>query len=70
MDEADYVVMIGAIGDLQLIRPSDAENFGIGITIISPPEHNATLACAMRFLANVDGVVEMALYVRPFESDE
>lgn len=64
MDE-NYVVMIGAIGDLQLVRPGDMENFLLSFSVVSPPEHNETLTDALEFLAKQDGVVEMALYIRP-----
>lgn len=60
----------GAIADIQVIRPADQENFGLNITIVSPPEHNWRLLEAMGFLAEHEGFWEIDIYMSNYEDDE
>ncbi len=64
------ISFIGAIADIQLIRPADQENFGLNFTVVSPPEQNLGLLWAMDFLSSHDGFMRIEINVTPAEDNE
>lgn len=66
------VSFVGAVADIQIIRPADQENFGLNVTIVSPPGHNWRLLEAMGFLAGHDGFWKIDVYLSnpDLEDDE
>jgi hypothetical protein len=65
----EHAEFISGIGDIQLIRPGDSENYGLNILFISPPEHNELLADAMNILSRVEKPIKITMLLE-MEEDE
>ncbi len=61
--------IVGAIADIQLVRPADQENFGLTITVVAPPGEHWRLLEAMNVLADKDGFWEISATMGPWEDD-
>ncbi len=64
------IKFVGAIADIQVLRPADQENFGLTFTVVSPPEQNLGLLWVMDFLSGYDGLMDIELRLAPREDDE